>query len=180
MRTSDFDYELPEELIAQKPAASRDQSRLLVLRRPTGKIEHRKFPDLLEYLRPGDVLVINDSKVIPARLRGINASTGTRFELLLLEEVAPNDWWAMLRPGKRARLNTRVNLLGHDKAATDVHATITEINSEGHRRVQFSGTKNILDILERFGETPLPPYIKRAAKDDLAEDAERYQTVFAK
>src|SRR5258708_5104467 len=96
VRTSDFDFSLPEELIAQKPAAKRDESRLLVLQRTSGKIEHRRFGDLPDYLRAGDVLVLNDSRVIPARLRGTNASTGGQFEVLLLEENAPNDWWVML------------------------------------------------------------------------------------
>ena len=103
MRTADFDFVLPPELIAQQPAPKRDLSRLLVLYREDGKVEHRKFPDLLEFLRAGDVLFLNNSRVIPARLRGANAKTGGNFEMLLLEENAPNDWWAMLRPGKSAR-----------------------------------------------------------------------------
>ena len=102
MRTSDFDYDLPPELIAQHPAPSRDQSRLLAFHRATGQIEHRRFPDLPDYLRAGDVLVLNNSKVIPARLRGVNARTGSEFELLLFEENSLNDWWAMMRPAKRA------------------------------------------------------------------------------
>ncbi len=180
MRTNDFDFDLPEELIAQRPAASRDQSRLLVLHRAIGKIEHCRFLDLLTYLRSGDVMVINDSKVIPARLRGINTETGSRFEIVLLEQVAPNDWWAMLRPGKRARLNTRITIVDHEKAETNLVATVIDINAEGHRRLKFDGTDDILDRLAELGETPLPPYIKRNAKEDLLLDVERYQTVFAK
>src|ERR1041385_4493293 len=111
MRTADFDFDLPPELIAQHPAAKRDASRLLVLHRDTGRVEHRQFRDLPEYLRTGDVLVLNNSRVIPARLRGVNAKTGGAFEMLLLEEVAPNDWWTMMRPGKRARIGTRIRLL---------------------------------------------------------------------
>src|SRR5262245_51499089 len=103
MRTSEFDFELPRDLIAQVPAAERDASRLLVLHRSSGQLEHRQFRDLLDYLREGDVLVLNDSLVIPARLRGLNEQTGGRFEILLLEENAVNDWWVMLRPAKRAR-----------------------------------------------------------------------------
>src|ERR1035438_4644055 len=110
MRTADFDFELPPELIAQQPAPKRDESRLLVLHRNENRVEHRRFPALLEFLRPGDVLVLNNSRVIPARLRGVNAKTGGKFEVLLLEENAPNDWWAMLRPGKPARLGTRTIL----------------------------------------------------------------------
>src|SRR6266699_2745941 len=108
MRTADFDYALPPQLIAQQPTPRRDQSRLLVLHRRSGEIAHRQFRDLLEYLREGDVLVLNNSRVIPARLRGLNARTGGQFEVLLLEENAPNDWWVMLRPGKRARVGTPI------------------------------------------------------------------------
>jgi S-adenosylmethionine:tRNA ribosyltransferase-isomerase len=110
VRTSDFDYDLPPELIAQDPAPRRDWSRLLVLPRAGGPLLHRQFKDLPEYLRPGDVLVLNDSRVIPARLRGANANTGGEFELLLLEENAANDWWCMIRPGKRARIGTQIVL----------------------------------------------------------------------
>src|ERR1035437_42375 len=108
MRTADFDYELPPELIAQAPAPQRDQSRLLVLHRDSGQVEHRRFRDLLAHLHPGDLLVLNDSRVIPARLRGVNAQTDGQFEILLLEENGANDWWAMLRAGKRARAATRI------------------------------------------------------------------------
>src|SRR5438094_3692829 len=108
MRTADFDFNLPPELIAQTPAAKRDESRLLVLDRKSGSVTHEKFRDVLEFFRPGDVLVLNNSRVIPARLHGMNASTGGKFELLLLEENSPNDWWAMLRPGKRARVGTEI------------------------------------------------------------------------
>jgi S-adenosylmethionine:tRNA ribosyltransferase-isomerase len=111
MLTSDFDYSLPPELIAQVPARSRDASRLLVFNRPEGAIYHRLFPDVLSFLKPGDVLVLNDSKVIPARLRGLNSRTGGRFEILLVEENSTNDWWAMMRPGKRAREGTRIDIL---------------------------------------------------------------------
>src|SRR4029078_10956576 len=108
MRTADFDFQLPPELIAQAPASKRDQSRLLVLQRESGQLAHRNFTDLPGYLQPDDVLVLNNSRVIPARLRGINAVTGGQFEILLLEENAVNDWWAMLRPGKRARVGTQI------------------------------------------------------------------------
>ena len=108
MFTSDFDFNLPAELIAQSPAPHRDQSRLLVLNRDSAAIAHRHFRDLLDYLRPGDVLVLNNSRVIPARLRGLNSHTGGQFEILLLDEVSQNDWWVMMRPGKRARVGTRI------------------------------------------------------------------------
>ena len=179
MRTADFDFVLPPELIAQHPTARRDGSRLLVLRRENGQIEHGRFPDLLNFLQPGDVLVLNNSRVIPARLRGVNEKTGGKFELLLLEECGLNDWWAMLRPGKNARLGTRITLLDSAGQASQVLATVTAINSEGHRRLQFSGTPDIHRELDALGEIPLPPYIERANPAELREDKERYQTVFA-
>ncbi len=180
MRTSDFDYELPPELIAQAPAPERDQSRLLVMHRPLGTLEHRRFPDLLAYLNAGDVLVLNDSKVIPARLRGINQRTGGQFELLLLEENATNDWWAMLRPGKRAQLKARIQLQTRHRDPSEVVAEVMDINEEGHRRLRFSGVANVVDVLPALGETPLPPYIARPRDVDLNTDVERYQTVFAR
>lgn len=175
MRAADFDYDLPPELIAQDPLALRDQSRLLVFDRATSQITHRHFTDLLDYLRPGDALVLNDSRVIPARLRARNARTGGRFEILLVEENGPNNWWAMLRPGKRATLGTVLQILRGD--ATALTATVAEINSEGHRRLQFAGAENILTRLDELGETPLPPYIERGTPK--AEDRARYQTVYA-
>lgn len=178
MRTADFDFELPPELIAQKPTAERDQSRLLVLHRENGQVEHRKFPDLLDFLKPGDVLVLNNSRVIPARLRGLNVSSGGRFEILLLEENERNDWWVMLRPGKKARVGTSIKILNTGQQPTEIVATVMETNEEGHRRLRFAGTPNILDVIDNLGEIPLPPYISR---DDphQASDRVRYQTVFA-
>lgn len=180
MQTADFNFALPPELIAQSPAPSRDQSRLLVLRRATGQIEHRRFPELEEYLVPGDVLVLNDSRVIPARLRGINASSGGAFEILLLEENAPNDWWVMLRPGKRARVGTRILLQDPSGAPAGVEALVIEVNEEGHRRLRFSGSANILLDLDRLGEVPLPPYIERPPHGVTDLDRERYQTTYAR
>ena len=180
MRTADFDYELPPELIAQAPAPQRDESRLLVLHRGSGQVEHRRFRDFLEYLRPGDLLVLNNSRVIPARLRGANARTGGRFEVLLLEENALNDWWAMLRPGKRARAGTQIILRDPGGQATDIQATVLDANAEGHRRLRFTGTPNIADLLDVLGEVPLPPYIVRADRSRMEQDRERYQTVFAR
>lgn len=182
MRTADFDFELPPELIAQTPTRKRDESRLLVLRRDSGAIEHREFRDLVKYLRPGDVLVLNNSRVIPARLRGKNAKSGGEFELLLLQENSVNDWWAMLRPGKRARIGTQIILTRLGKP-TDIRATVLETNDEGHRRLHFSGTENIFQELDAMGEIPLPPYIQREPgrpdSDSARLDRERYQTVFA-
>ena len=178
MRASDFDYTLPPELIAQTPVTERDQSRLMVLDRATGKITHRHFFDLTEYFSAGDVLVLNDSRVIPARLRARNFRTGGHFEVFLFEENSPNDWWAMMRPGKRAAPGTRIQILNPDKSPSAFAATVLEINAEGHRRLQFEGPKNILTELDALGETPLPPYIERSSK--RGEDHDRYQTVYAR
>ena len=179
MRTVDFDFELGPELIAQVPAPQRDLSRLLVLHRHSGQVEHRRFRNLLEYLRHGDLLVLNNSRVIPARLRGMNAHTSGQFEVLLLAENAMNDWWAMLRPGKRARVGTRIVFRDTDGHPTEVIATVLETNNEGHRRLRFGGAINIADMLDRLGEVPLPPYIIRTDSSQMEQDCQRYQTVFA-
>jgi len=187
MRTADFDFLLPLELIAQHPAARRDDSRLLVLQRPQGTLTHHRFPDLISYLRSGDVLVLNNSRVIPARLRGVNMKSRGQFEILLLEENATNDWWAMMKPGKRARIGTQIQLGKQNAERGTIIATVAETNPEGHRRLQFSGCENILTQLDALGEIPLPPYIRRGATISTAtdsdskacEDRERYQTVFA-
>jgi S-adenosylmethionine:tRNA ribosyltransferase-isomerase len=177
VRTADFHFDLPPELIAQSPAPQRDQSRLLVLHRGENRTEHRRFQDFPDFLHEGDVLVLNNSRVIPARLRGANAKTGGQFEILLLEESSVNNWWAMLRPGKRAPIGARIKVLDRGGQPTEILATVTEVNTEGHRRLEFSGVKSIFDQLDALGEMPLPPYIER--HDQLAEDKERYQTVFA-
>ena len=177
VRTADFYFNLPPELIAQQPAARRDQSRLLVLNRANQRIEHRNFHDLLEYLQPGDVLVLNNSRVIPARLHGVNPNTGGKFEILLLEENSPNDWWAMMRPGKRAKIGTKIQLLDKVGGATDRFAEVIATNDDGHRRLKFSGADNLFGALDSLGEMPLPPYIERHG--ELAGDKERYQTVYA-
>ncbi|MGD0812982.1 MAG: tRNA preQ1(34) S-adenosylmethionine ribosyltransferase-isomerase QueA [Verrucomicrobiota bacterium] len=178
MRTAEFNFALPAELIAQTPSSARDQSRLLVLERIAGKTSHRRFVDLPEYLQPNDVLVLNDSRVIPARLRGRNVRTGGNFEVLLLEENATNDWWAMLRPGKRARPGAKITIIDRNDRPASIVASVLEINAEGHRRLLFSGNENVLTELEALGEVPLPPYIDRPSP--RAEDRDRYQTVFAR
>jgi S-adenosylmethionine:tRNA ribosyltransferase-isomerase len=176
--TSEYDYELPEDLIAQYPSPNREESRLLVLERVSGQIWHKKFPDLISFLNPGDVIVLNNTRVIPARLRGINVRSGGAIEVLIYEQNCINDWWSMLKPGRRARPGTQIQF--YDKAGhkTPIYATVVEVNDEGHRRLQFHNTKNILNDLYNLGEPPLPPYIRRQA--DLVFDAERYQTIFAK
>jgi len=176
---SDFDFALPEELIAQEPPADRGESRMLLLDRTTGVWKDDVFAHLPERLRSGDVLVLNDSRVIRARLRGRNRKTGGEFEILLLEEVCVNDWWVMVRPGKRAPALTQIVFQDRHGKTTDLRATVIETNVEGHRRLQFTGTQNILNELERIGEIPLPPYIKRTDASADQFDAERYQTVYA-
>ncbi|MSU58090.1 MAG: tRNA preQ1(34) S-adenosylmethionine ribosyltransferase-isomerase QueA [Pedosphaera sp.] len=194
MQTADFNFVLPPELIAQHPAPQRDHSRLLVLHRESNSIEHKHFRDVLEFFRAGDVLVLNNSRVIPARLRGVNAKTGGAFEILLLEANATNDWWAMMKPGKRARIGTAIQIqagrrrgnesrTGNDSetphvVSYEILATVMDTNDEGHRRLKFSGNENILSALDELGEVPLPPYITRVGTP-VAEDRARYQTVFA-
>ena len=177
MRASDFDYFLPPELIAQTPAPERDQSRLLVLERKSGKISHRHFFEILEFFSASDLLVLNNSRVIPARLHGVNAKSGGQFQILLLDENSTNDWWAMMRPGKRALSGTKILLLDKNKNRTPFEAVVTATNEEGHRRLRFDGTENISRELESLGEIPLPPYIVRTLPRE--EDRERYQTIFA-
>ena len=159
MRTSDFDYHLPPELIAQTPLAQRDASRLLVLDRDSGQTQHRNFRDLLEYLRPGDVMVFNQSRVIQARVRGRRADTGGRVEFLLLREESPGVWQALARPGRRLRPGSRV-------------ALEQEPSAEGKEPEGGSATG---EGMARVGSVPLPPYIHRRL-----EDAERYQTVYGR
>jgi S-adenosylmethionine:tRNA ribosyltransferase-isomerase len=179
VRTADFNFDLPPGLIAQHPAPQRDGSRLLVLQRTTGRVEHCQFRDLAGIFHDGDVLVLNNSRVIPARLRGVNARTGGKFEILLLEENTVNDWWVMLRPGKSGRVGTQI-VLADNCPTAPICATVVEVNAEGHRRLQFSGTPNLIEMLDRLGEVPLPPYITRANPEEPGEDKERYQTVYAR
>jgi S-adenosylmethionine:tRNA ribosyltransferase-isomerase len=177
--SADFDYELPADRIAQAPTASRDESRLLIYHRSEDRLEHRRFSDLVEYLQRDDVLVLNNSKVVRARLRGRNAQTGGAFEMLLLEETSLNEWWAMLRPGRRARAHTRIQLLDRAGKPTAMTATVLESNEEGHRRLRFEGTLNIAAELETLGEMPVPPYIQRENAQEKELDDARYQTVYA-
>ena len=179
MRTAEFDYVLPPERIAQQPAPQRDQSRLLVLRRPTGQLEHRRFADVAEYLRAGDVLVLNDSRVIPARLRGRKGAAGGQVELLLVEECGVNDWWALLRPGKRVRPGTELRFSTVAGQPSAVTATVCVKNAAGHCRLRFAGVPDIRAALGELGDVPLPPYIERPSGTS-AEDHARYQTVYAR
>ncbi len=178
MRTQDFHYDLPPELIAQQPAAERDASRLLVLDRETTSLSHTRFTAIREFLRPGDLLVLNNSRVIPARLRAIKPGTGGQIEILLVEEVRQNEWWVLLRPGKRVRPGTRLQLLDRSCASTNVAAEVQEKSEEGHYRLTFQRTPDIALTVHEIGEIPLPPYIQRP-QGATPEDLIRYQTVYA-
>ena len=168
MRTSNFDYDLPPERIAQTPAEPRDASRLLVLNRERDTIEHRRFRDLTAYLRPGDLMVFNRSRVIPARLYGRETRSGSRVELLLVRRQEPGVWQALGRPGRRLRVGTEVVVEGaHGTGA--VRVEVLETGENGLRVVRLEDE----EALEGLGELPLPPYIK-----ETPEDPERYQTVY--
>lgn len=171
MRTEDFDFDLPEELIAQHPLEQRDHSRMLVLDKTTGAISHRHFNDILEYLRPGDVLVLNNTRVIPARLFGVKKGGTAHIEVLLLKPVEnqPDCWEVLVRPGKRVKQGAQV-----DFGEGRMTGTIVE-ETEGGRIMQFHYDGIFNEILDELGTMPLPPYIK-----EKLEDQERYQTVYAK
>jgi S-adenosylmethionine:tRNA ribosyltransferase-isomerase len=179
VKTAEFDYDLPERLIAQVPLAKRDESRLLVLERRTRQIGHRRFAELAEYLCSGDLLVLNNSRVIPARLYARKAGTGARLEVLLLEEIRTNDWWALLCQGKRAPAGTRLTVLNHQDQLTDIDIEVVDKNEEGHYRLLFLGPWDIQERLPELGRVPLPPYIVRAGPVAGCDDQERYQTVYA-
>jgi S-adenosylmethionine:tRNA ribosyltransferase-isomerase len=169
VRTSDFDYHLPPEMIAQTPIEPRDHSRLLVLHRDTNRMEHRRFYEVVEYLREGDLLVLNDSRVIPARLHGRRDGTGGRVEVLLLRRLEPCKWEALAKPGKRLRPGARVIVVGKDGAQLEVE--VLEDRGEGLKLVQLSSEEGI----EQAGEMPLPPYVHTPLAD-----SERYQTVYSR
>ncbi len=175
---SDFYFDLPEDRIAQSPTEKREDSRLLVLHRDSGRIEHRGFRDFPEYLRSGDTLVMNNSRVIPARLRARKTEGGGRVELLLLEENQTNDWWVLLRPGKRLRNGSELQLLDLQGNPSPTNATVLDKDPQARYRVRFSGVPEIRAQLPLIGEIPLPPYIRRPAGTSQALDLERYQTVF--
>ena len=172
--TSDFHYDLPEELIAQTPADRRDGSRLMVLDRSKNAPEHHVFSEIVDFLRPEDILVVNSSKVIPARLLGVTKKTGSPMELLLLKSLSPGRWETLVRPGKRAKVGD-VLLFGDGL----LFVTVEEILPDGNRIVSFDYDRSLFktdyELLDRIGELPLPPYIKKKQKD-----LSRYQTVYAK
>ncbi len=178
LKTADFEYNLPPSLIAQEPAKQRDSAKMLTLDRGTGETTHRQFRELPALLRPGDVLVMNDSRVIPARLHGRKIGGGANAQMLLLEETNEGNWWAMLRPGKRLPPGARVLLHNKRGRPTQIIATVLEKNDEGHARLKFEGTKDFLSTLDQLGEAPLPPYIRRPTGNHTT-DTTRYQTIFA-
>ena len=170
MKTSDFKYELPPELIAQTPLERRDGSRLMTLNRETGEVSHRHFFDFPEFLRPGDTLVVNDSRVLPARLYGKRNPTGGAVELLLLKEHTDGKWECLAKPGRKLKPGAEV-IFGEG----ELSATILEDLGEGKKMVEFHYEGIFLEVLERLGKMPLPPYIK-----EELENGERYQTVYSR
>jgi S-adenosylmethionine:tRNA ribosyltransferase-isomerase len=172
VRTEDFDYHLPSELIAQRPADDRVKSRLLVVDRASGSLEHAVFEELPRFLKSGDCLVLNNTRVIKCRLFGTEESRGGRVELLLLRDMGEGRWEAMAKPGKRAAVGSRISLA--DGAAD---AEVVGLTGGGRRIVRIGGRRTAGELMREVGHVPLPPYIKRP---DEAEDETRYQTVYAK
>ena len=171
LTTKDFDYHLPEHLIAQTPLADRAASRLLVLDRQTGQKQDLHFDQIINFLNPGDALVVNETRVIPARLFGIKPETGGHLEVLLLNNTQGNQWECLIKPARRAKTGTQI-VFGEDGRLT---ATVVSEGDHGGRIIDFSYEGVFLEILESLGQMPLPPYIK-----ERLEDADRYQTVYAK
>ncbi|PZM62133.1 tRNA preQ1(34) S-adenosylmethionine ribosyltransferase-isomerase QueA [Paenibacillus dendritiformis] len=164
-----FDFHLPEHLIAQTPLADRTASRLLALNRRTGVVEHRTFPDIIEYLKPGDLLVLNDTRVIPARLHGVKPDTGGHVEVLLLKQEQDDMWEVLVKPAKRLKQGASVRF------GDELTGTVIEEREMGARLIRFEYAGIFNEILDRLGQMPLPPYIK-----EQLNDRERYQTVYAK
>lgn len=169
MKTSDFNFDLPQELIAQDPLADRSSSRLLVLNKKTGKTEHHIFREIIDYLNPGDCLVINDTKVIPARLYGSKVGTDARIEVLLLKRKENDTWETLVKPGKKAKPGTRISF--GDGLLT---GEVVDVVEEGNRLIRFTYDGIFEEILDQLGQMPLPPYITHQLKDK-----NRYQTVYA-
>ncbi len=170
MDLKDFNYDLPEELIAQDPLEDRSSSRLMVLHKDTGRIEHKIFRDIIEYLNPGDCLVINDTKVIPARLMGIKEDTGAAIEVLLLKRNADDVWECLVKPGKKARTGAKI-VFGEGLLVGE----IVDVIEDGNRMIKFHYEGIFEEILDKLGQMPLPPYITHKL-----QDKNRYQTVYAR
>lgn len=171
MQTSDFFYELPQELIAQTPLEPRDSSRLMILNKSDGSIEHKIFRDIIDYLNPGDCLILNDTRVIPARIYGVKEETGAVVEFLLLNQRENNVWECLCKPGKRAKIGTKF-VFGEGV----VKCEVIDVTDDGNRIIHFDcDLKEIYNILDKIGKMPLPPYITEELKD-----GERYQTVYSR
>lgn len=170
MDLRDFNYDLPEELIAQDPLEDRSSSRLMVLHKDTGRIEHKIFRDIIDYLNPGDCLVINDTKVIPARLMGVKEDTGAAIEVLLLKRNADDIWECLVKPGKKARTGARI-VFGEGLLVGE----IVDVIEDGNRMIKFHYEGIFEEILDKLGQMPLPPYITHKL-----QDKNRYQTVYAR
>ena len=170
IKKSDFYFELPEELIAQDPLEDRSGSRLLMLDKISGRTEHHIFKEIIDYLRPGDCLVLNNTKVLPARLMGVKEDTGAAIEILLLKRKENDIWETLVKPGKKAKPGTRITF-----GNGSLHAEVLEVVEEGNRLIRFSYEGIFEEVLDRLGEMPLPPYITHKL-----QDKNRYQTVYAK
>lgn len=170
MKTSDFYYDLPEELIAQTPLEPRDSSRLMVLHKKTGEIEHRHFYDILDYLNEGDCLIMNDSRVLPARIYGVKDETNANVEFLLLNCIEGKKWEALAKPGKRAKIGTSFSF-----GDGLMHCKVVDILDDGNRILEFECEGSFYENLDKLGQMPLPPYIHEKLKDK-----ERYQTVYSR
>lgn len=169
MKTSDFYYDLPQEQIAQTPTEPRDHSRLMILHKDSDRIEHKHFYDIIDYLDEGDALIVNDSRVIPARIYGCKEDTGAKIEFLLLKQIENNRWETLVKPGKKAKIGTSF-IFGDGL----LRATVTDIVDDGNRIVELECEENIFTTLDKIGQMPLPPYIT-----EKLEDQERYQTVYS-
>lgn len=171
LTTKDFDYELPEELIAQTPLSDRSSSRLLVLDRETDELTDTHFTEIIDYLNPGDALVVNETRVIPARIFGVKPDTGGHLEVLLLNNTEGNHWECLIKPARRAKVGTEI----HFGDNAQLKATVTKELTHGGRMIEFHYEGVFLELLETLGQMPLPPYIK-----ERLDDPDRYQTVYAK
>ncbi len=169
MKTVDFYYDLPEKLIAQTPLEPRDSSRMMVLNRKSGDICHKHFYDIIDYLNEGDCLILNDSRVLPARIFGIKEDTGATVEFLMLRQIENNTWETLAKPGKKAKPGTK--FVFGDGIMT---ATVKDVTEDGNRIVEFQSSENIYSALDKIGQMPLPPYIT-----EKLQDKERYQTVYS-
>lgn len=170
MKIEAFDFDLPEHLIAQTPLENRTESRLLVLNRTTGETQHKKFLDIKSYLKPGDCLVLNNTKVLPARLYGIKKDTGAKIEVLLLHQEEEDTWEVLTKPARKVKLGTEI-LFGNG----ELRAICTDVKEHGGRRMKFQYNGIFFEVLDKLGEMPLPPYIK-----EQLQEKDRYQTVYAK